>query len=179
MRAAAVAALVALGAPTAASAAGESQTVQDGLVRYALQELQRNVREVPAKSNTSRAIRRYHSAVKHARPAEAWCTIFISYVARKAGFPLGRVGQGIWDPKNLYRWARGRGWYFPRGSRKPKIGDITLHGFSHTGIVVKIDGKGRVFTVDGNWSDSLRYNRQALSVSGYIRLPSQKRQEPG
>lgn len=176
MKLAAIVALVALGAPAAAAAEG-SETVQDKLVRYALEEVGRNVREVPAKSNTSRAIRRYHTAVAHARRDAPWCTIFLSYLARKAGFPLGRVSQGMWDPENLYRWAKAQGWYFPRGSRKPMVGDIAVHGYSHTGIVVKIDARGRIFTVDGNWSDSVRYNRQQLSVSGYIWLPSEPRTE--
>ncbi|MEJ7788116.1 MAG: hypothetical protein WKF96_25220, partial [Solirubrobacteraceae bacterium] len=85
--------LVVLCSPAVASAAGEPETVQDRLVAYALKEIGRQVREVPAKSNTSRAIRRYHTAVPHARSDVAWCTVFVSYVAKKAGFPLGRVSQ--------------------------------------------------------------------------------------
>lgn len=177
MKVAAIAVVVAVGAPAAASAAVDRQTVQDELVRYALEEAGRNVREVPARSNTSRAIRRYHTAVEHAGRNAPWCTIFVSYVARKAGFPLGRVSQGISDPKNLYEWAKSQGWYFPRGSRKPRVGDLAVHGYSHTGIIVKIDGRGRIFTVDANWGDSVKYNLQPLSVSGYIRLPSEPRTE--
>lgn len=177
MKVATLAVVATLGAPAAASAAIEAQTVQDKLVHYALKEIGRTVREVPAKSNTSRAIRRYHTAVEHARPNEAWCTIFVSYVAKKAGFPLGRVSQGIWDPKNLYLWAKSQGWYFPRGSRKPRVGDLAVHGYSHTGIIVKIDSKGRIFTADANWGDSVKYNLLPLSASGYIRLPSEPRTE--
>jgi hypothetical protein len=167
--------LVVLCSPAAASAAGEPETVQDKLVAYALKEIGRQVREVPAKSNTSRAIRRYHTAVPHARPDEAWCTIFVSYVAEKAGFPLGRVSQGIWEPKNLYLWAKSQGWYFPRGARKPKIGDLAVHGYSHTGIVVRTTRKGVVYTADANWGDSVKYNLLPLSASGFIRLPSEPR----
>lgn len=176
MKAAALAVLLgALCAPAAASVAGEPETVQDKLVAFALTEIGRQVREVPAKSNTSRAIRRYHTAVPHASPDAAWCTIFVSYVARKAGFPLGRVSQGISDPKNLYLWAKSQGWYFPRGARKPRLGDLAVHGYSHTGIVVKVTRKGFVYTADANWGDSVKYNLLPLSASGFIRLPSKPR----
>ncbi|MEJ7784429.1 MAG: CHAP domain-containing protein, partial [Solirubrobacteraceae bacterium] len=102
---------------------------------------------------------------------------FVSYVAKKAGFPLGRVSQGIWEPKNLYLWAKSQGWYFPRGARRPKVGDLAVHGYSHTGIVVRITRKGVVYTADANWGDSVKYNLLPLSASGYIRLPSEPRTE--
>jgi hypothetical protein len=160
----------------APAAAAQPKTVQQKMVRYALAEAARSVHEVPAKSNTSPDIRRYHRAVKHARPTEAWCTIFVSYIARKAGYPLGSVGQGIWDVQNLFKWGRAEGLYFRKGTRPVRPGDIAVHGYGHAGIVIRTDKRGEVHTVDGNWSDSVLYHLEPfLSVDGYIRLPSTPR----
>lgn len=153
-----------------------ARTVQQKMVAIALREARRHVREVPARSNTGPDIRRYHSAVRHARRTEAWCTIFVSYVARRAGYPLGSVSQGIWDVRNLFRWARHEGFYFPKGTRRPHPGDIAVHGYGHAGIVVRVTRAGQVFTVDANWSDSVRYQPlPPFSLSGYVRLPSDPR----
>lgn len=170
-----VLAIVALALPSTAAAA--RKTVQQRMVASALAEAERNVQEVPAKANTGPDIRRYHSAVEHARATEAWCAIFVSYVAKKAGYPLGSVGQGIWDIPNLFKWGREQGWYFRKGTRKVKPGDIAVHGYGHAGIVAKVTQKGHIYTVDGNWSDTVRYQPLPyLSVSGYIRLPRTPRQ---
>lgn len=168
-----VALLLALLAAPAAAGAG---TVQDRMVRIALREAARHVREVPARSNTGPDIRRYHRAVRHARPTAPWCTIFVSYVARRAGYPLGSVGQGIWDVPNLFRWGRREGFYFRKGTRRPRPGDIAVHGYGHAGIVVRVTRRGRVFTVDGNWGDTVRHQPlPVLSLSGYVRLPPTRR----
>ena len=157
-------------------AVAQAATVQERMVSIALAEAQRGVREVPAKSNTSRDIRRYHGAVPHAQSDEPWCTIFVSFVARQAGYPIGSVSQGTWSVRTLYRWGRGEGFYFRKGSRRPKPGDIALHGFGHAGIVAKVTKRGRVFTVDGNWGDTVRYQPEPpFSVDGYLRLPATPR----
>ncbi|MCW2990786.1 MAG: hypothetical protein JWM73_1380 [Solirubrobacterales bacterium] len=174
MRVATLVALLALAVPAAAAA--KPRTVQQRLVARALLEASRHVHETPAHSNTSPAIRRYHTAVKHARPTEAWCTIFVSYVAARAGYPLGSVGQGIWDVQNLFKWGKEEGFYFPKGTRKVRLGDIAVHGYGHAGIVVKITKRGAIYTVDGNWSDSVVYHPLPyLSLTGYVRLPSTPR----
>jgi hypothetical protein len=156
-----------------------AQTVQQRMVAIALREARRHVREIPAHSNTGPDIRRYHTAVRHARRTEAWCTIFVSYVAKRAGYPLGSVSQGIWDVQNLFRWGRREGFYFGKGARRPRPGDIAVHGYGHAGIVVRVTTAGRVFTVDANWSDSVRYQPlPPFSLTGYIRLPTDPRAAP-
>lgn len=168
-----LAGVAALLAPAAPAAAG-SRTVQQRMVAYALREARRNVQEIPARSNHGPDIDRYHSAVRHAKPDAWWCTIFVSYIARRAGYPLGSVGQGIVEVKNLFRWGRAAGLYFPKGARKVRLGDIAVHGYGHAGIVVRIS-RGQIYTVDGNWGDSVRYQPIPMSVSGYIRLPAAPR----
>jgi hypothetical protein len=150
--------------------------VQQKMVAYAMREARRHVQEIPAHSNRGPDIDRYHTAVRHAKANAWWCTIFVSYIARKAGYPLGSVGQGIAEVQNLFRWGRKSGFYFPKGARKVKVGDIAVHGYGHAGIVVRITKDGHIFTVDANWGDSVRYQPiPYLSASGYIRLPAAPR----
>ena len=164
-------AAVALTAPAAAAAG-----VQQEMRRIALAEARIGVREVPARSNLGPDIARYHTAVRHARANEVWCAIFVSWVARQAGYPLGSVGQGAWQVQSLFKWGKREGLYFRKGARRVRVGDIALHGYGHAGIVVKVTKDGRIWSVDGNWSDSVRYQPiPSISVSGYLRLPSTPR----
>lgn len=173
-RAAVVVAVAALVAPGAAG--GQARTVQQKLVAYAMREARRHVQEVPTHSNRGPDVDRYHTAVRHAKANAWWCTIFVSYVAKEAGYPLGSVGQGIAEVKNLFKWGRAEGFYFPKGTRRVKVGDIAVHGYGHAGIVVRVTKAGAIYTVDGNWGDSVRYQPLPyLSVSGYIRLPASPR----
>lgn len=48
----------------AAAPLAEHRTVQQRMVRIALREARRGVREIPARSNTGPAIRRYHVVMK-------------------------------------------------------------------------------------------------------------------
>jgi hypothetical protein len=160
----------------AASPPPTPATVQQKMVTYALREARRNVQEVPADSNLGPDIGRYHRAVTHASADYPWCTIFVSYVAKRAGYPLGSVGQGIAQVPTLFRWGRKQGFYFAKGTRRVRVGDIAVHGYGHAGIIVRITKDRRLFTVDGNWGDTVRYQPiPFLSVDGYIRLPSAPR----
>lgn len=166
--------LLAVLAVAPAARAARAPTVQERMVQIASAELARNVQEVPADSNRGPDISRYHRAVRHAPADYPWCAIFVSWVARRAGHPLGNVSQGIADVQNLIKWGRQHGYYFPKGSRAVKVGDISLHGYGHAGIVVAVDP---VVTIDGNWSDTvLRQPIPYLSLTGYLRLPSKPRE---
>ena len=158
-----------------APAAGAG-VVQDRMVSIALEEARRGVQEVPARSNDGPAIRRYRTAVRHAEKGAWWCTIFVSYVARRACYPIGSVGQGIVEVPNLVEWGRREGFVFRKGERRPRPGDIALHGLGHTGIVVSVGADGTVHTVDANWSDTVSHHREpAFSVDSYLRLPGRPR----
>ena len=168
--------LTALLAVLAAPAAASAGVVQDRMVSIALAEARRGVTEVPARSNDGPAIRRYRTAVKHAKKGAWWCTIFVSYVARRAGYPIGSVGQGIVEVPKLVEWGRREGFVFRKGARRPRPGDIALHGLGHTGIVVSVGRDGTVHTVDANWSDTVSHHPEpAFSVDRYLRLPSTPR----
>jgi len=162
----------ALLAPAAAHAA--EPTAQQKMVSLALAEANRGVQEIPARSNRGPDIRRYHTAVRHAKADEWWCAIFVSWVAKTAGYPIGTRGRGIWNVKNLNRWGHRTGFYFAKGTMKPRAGDISIIGFGHAGIVVGYEGD-TIRTVDANWSDTVSVHNEPLDVSGYIRLPSKPR----
>ncbi|MDQ5808883.1 MAG: CHAP domain-containing protein, partial [Actinomycetota bacterium] len=147
--------IVALAVLLAVPGAASAGVVQDRMVSIAMAEARRGVQEVPARSNDGPAIRRYRTAVRHAERGAWWCTIFVSYVARRAGYPIGSVGQGIVEVRNLVKWGRKEGFVFRKGSRRPRPGDIALHGLGHTGIVVSVAADGTVHTVDANWSDTV------------------------
>jgi hypothetical protein len=175
MKVAAVLVLTALVLPAGAQAA-QRRTVQQRMVAIAMREAARNVQEVPYHSNTGPEIRKYHTAVKHAHITEPWCAIFVSWVAREAGYPLGSVSQGIWDVQNLFKWGRAEGFYFRKGTRSVRPGDIAVHGYGHAGIVARVKANGDVWSVDANWSDSVRYHPEpSISIDGYIRLPGTRR----
>ena len=168
--------LIVLLAVLVAPAAASAETVQDRMVAVALAEARQGVQEVPARSNDGPAIRRYRTAVPHAKEGAWWCAIFVSYVARRAGYPLGSVGQGMVEVRNLARWGRREGFVFRKGTRRPRPGDIALHGLDHTGIVVRVAADGTVFTVDANWSATVSHHREPpFSVTRYLRLPSDPR----
>ena len=158
----------------AAPATAYAATVQQKMVPLALTEANRGVQEIPARSNRGPEIDKYHTAVRHAKPDEWWCAIFVSWVAKQAGYPLGSRGKGIWSVKRLSRWGQRNGFYFAKGTMKPRAGDISLIGYGHAGIVVGYEGN-TVRTVDANWSDSVSVHNEPLDVSGYIRLPSTPR----
>ena len=76
----------------------------------------------------------------------------------------------------MFDWGREEHFYFAKGARRPKPGDIAVHGYGHAGIVVRVTRAGEVYSVDANWSDTVRYHLQpSISVDGYIRLPSTRR----
>ena len=172
MRLLALSILLLLALPAVAHAG----VVQERMVSLALAEAAKGVREVPTRSNDGPEIRRYRTAVPHAERGDWWCAIFVSWVARRAGYPLGSVGQGVIEVKNLVRWGRREGFVFRKGTRRPKPGDIALHGFDHTGIVTSVAADGTVFTVDANWSDTVSHHEQPpFSVNQYLRLPGRPR----
>jgi hypothetical protein len=134
------------------------------------------VQEIPERSNDGPDIRRYHTAVRHAKKRAWWCAIFVSWVARRAGYPLGSHGQGVVEVKNLLKWGRREGFVFRKGTRRPRPGDIALHHLDHAGIVVSVEPGGKVRTVDANWSDTVSHHDEPpFSVNKYLRLPGRPR----
>ncbi|MFL5845529.1 MAG: CHAP domain-containing protein [Solirubrobacteraceae bacterium] len=157
---------LALAAPVAAK---PHDTLQRRMVRIALHEAHMGVREVPLGSDRGPRVDRYFLAA-HSRPGVAWCAAFVSYVARKAGYPVGPHRRGTVSVATLTSWGIRRGFWFPAGWRTPRAGDIAIYPSSHTGFVVRT-GLGGLLMVDGNYTNAVSLHAVYEQPSGYLRLP--------
>ncbi len=108
-------------------------------------------------------------------PNGAWCAMFVSWCANKAGISTGivpkfaSVGVGV-------DWFKNKGQWKARGSYTPKKGDIIFFGTSsHVGLVEKVSGN-TVYTIEGNVHDGsgknygvrrLNYSLSNTYIQGY------------
>src|SRR5438045_516885 len=92
-----------------------SAAVAHHIVRLSQAELAKGVREVPDGSNNSRSIARYRSATVGAMRGAPWCAYFASYIAKRAGVPLGWHGEGMRYVPSIRDGAHktGRWWRTP------------------------------------------------------------------
>ena len=103
----------------------------------------------------------------------AWCAIFVSWCANKAGI-LGTVVPKFHWCANAVNWFKARGRYMVRGFGTPKPGDIIFfytgsNGFYHVGVVNYVKN-GIVHTVEGNASDSVQMRSYSINdtrIHGY------------
>lgn len=142
----------------------------------ALREFRRDVTEVPMGSNNGTDISRYRTATRGAFSGAPWCAYFTSYIARRAGRPIGPGGSGMGYVPDIITWARGQHRFFaPGGSVSPRPGDIILWP-QHVGIVVAVKGQ-QLITVEGNSSDRVARNVRPVSgASGFLRLEGRRLQ---
>jgi hypothetical protein len=107
--------------------------------------------------------------VPRARP-EAWCAIFVSWVTRTAGAPIGPRGAGIVGVAALESWARRTG----RWTQRPRAGDVVVYS-GHAGIVTSVRGS-RMETVEGNWSNRVSgLERRRAEALGFVRVSAPRR----
>lgn len=141
------------------------------IVATARSELARNVREEPEGSNLSPAILRYETATAGALPGAPWCAYFVSYVAWKAGVPVGPEGQGEGYVPALRAWAEATGRWVPvnASGQGPLPGDLFLLP-EHTGIVVEVHGE-TLTTIEGNYANRVaEVHRPINEVEGFVQL---------
>jgi uncharacterized protein (TIGR02594 family) len=156
----AVLVLPALVAPAQAS-------LPDRIVHAARVELGRGVHETPNGSNESTGIARYRKAVRWSSPRTPWCGYFVSYVAQRAGAPLGESGEGIGAVSEIRRWGKRT----KRWSTTPHRGSIAVFR-GHVGIVERVAGS-QVVTIEGNHSNRVaRVWHSRSEVRGYVQLHS-------
>jgi len=136
------------------------------IVHQARVELAKNVHEMPNGSNEAPAIKRYRTAVRWSSPRTAWCGYFVSYVALKAGAPIGEQGSGIGAVDEIRRWAkRTRRW-----RPTPHKGNIVVFR-GHVGIVERVVGSRWIVTIEGNHSNRVaRVWRSRSEPVGYVQL---------
>jgi PKD repeat protein len=140
--------------------------IAHSIVRDAQVELGRHVREAPDGSNNSRAIARYRRATVGAMRGAPWCAYFVSYIAKKAGAPIGWHGEGMGYVPYIRDWARKTG----RWSRTPKPSYLITFP-QHVGIVEHVYSNHTLTSIEGNTSNAVlrRYHRWNEAV-GYVKL---------
>jgi len=142
------------------------------IVQLALVEYHKGVHETPDGSNQSPDIARYLTATAGAVTGAAWCAYFVSYIARRAGMPIGDGGQGMGYVGSVNDWAQSVNRYFSSSDTRfhPQGGDVIMWSPNHIGIVIANHG-GTLTTVEGNASNRVnKLTRSATSATGYLRL---------
>lgn len=143
------------------------------MVILAKRELDKGVAEQPLGSNESPDIARYRTATTPSFPHQPWCAYFVSYIAARAGAPVGVQGTGHGGVDELRGWMESEGKVFPAWSTSnlPQPGDIVFWD-EHTGIVIAYDrASDTITTIEGNSSDRVRENQHArTSALAYGRL---------
>lgn len=102
--------------------------------------------------------------------AHAWCVVFISWCADRAGVPTTVVPKtaGVWYIMGFYREL---GLYHARRDGYiPNPGDVIIFGNAdHAGLVASCDGVN-VTVIEGNYSDRVMMNTYSLKstkILGY------------
>jgi hypothetical protein len=151
--------------PAATGGLIQKRDIPSDIVRIARGEFDAGVRESPAGSDYSQRIAIYGSALfPRARP-EPWCAVFVSWVTKSAGAPIGRRGAGIASSAGIASWAQRTG----RWRHRPRPGDVAVY-VGHAGIVESVRGS-RMTTIEGNWSNRVsRLSRSRGEALGFARV---------
>ena len=106
-----------------------------------------------------------------------WCAAFAMNLIKDYGLDdLKGLSNRNYCP-TIESWARGKGKYGTAGKYTPKPGDAILFDWQggkgtpdHIGIVEKVEN-GKVYTIEGNSSDSVKRNVYPLNskvIDGYV-----------
>ena len=126
--------------------------------------------EAETSENDSPRIAEYRTATAGATVPDQWCAYFVSWVAKKAGSPLGAQGQGFGAVDDVWAWAKSADRAVPNGAGTPHPGDLIILN-QHIGIVEKVLPDGSIQTIEGNTSNQvLRRTHPAGEAIGYVRM---------
>jgi PKD repeat protein len=157
---------LALGAAAGAAPAAHAETTSERIVSVARAELARGVHEVPDGSNRGARIRMYGVATAGRYYPAPWCPYFVSYVANRAGVPIGAGGRGLGYVPYIRAWAKQTG----RFTRSPPPGYLIVFP-QHVGIVETVSGDHTLTTIEGNSGNAVRRRfRRWGEAMGYVRL---------
>lgn len=105
-----------------------------------------------------------------------WCAAFAMNILKDAGvMDLSGLSNRNYCP-TIVSWAKDKGIWGARGSYQPKPGDAIMFDWGsdgtsdHIGIVEKVEN-GKVITIEGNSSDSVKRNTYDLNsgkIMGYV-----------
>ena len=158
--------LLVLGANAAAAPSADARTTSQRIVSLARAELARNVHEVPDGSNRGARIRMYGLATAGRYYPAPWCAYFASYVAKRAGVPIGPGGSGLGYVPYIRAWAKQTG----RFTKAPRPGYLIVFP-QHVGIVETVASDHTLTTIEGNSGNAVRRRwRRWSEAMGYVRL---------
>jgi PKD repeat protein len=151
-------------APTADAAGAK---VAGRIVKLARQELAHGVHEIPDGSNRAPAIYRYDLATTPHYYGAPWCAYFASYIARRAGVPIGPGGRGLGYVPSIRAWAQATG----KWTQRPRPGELITFP-EHVGVVEAVYPSSHTLTsIEGNYSNGVhRVWHHWRDGMGYVRL---------
>jgi len=174
-RALAACALFALPFAMTANAPASKQPTADAagakvaarIVRLARRELAHGVHEIPDGSNRAPAIYRYDLATSPHYYGAPWCAYFASYVAKRAGVPIGPGGHGLGYVPTIRAWAKASG----KWTQRPRPGELITFA-EHVGVVEAVYTSSHTLTsIEGNYSNGVhRVWHRWRDAMGYVRL---------
>lgn len=158
--------VVSLAGASAAPGEARAASAAERMVAIARAELRKGVREIPDGSNKGGRIRLYGGSTSPRFYPAPWCAYFVSWVARKAGRPLGPAGAGFGYVPYLRSWAAKTG----RWKKTPRSGDLIVFP-QHVGLVEQVYKNGTLTTIEGNSSNRVaRRWRRWGEAQGYARV---------
>ena len=101
----------------------------------------------------------------------AWCAIFVSWCARRAGISTSVISNASVASPNGKDAQFKNLTYYAKGAYTPKAGDLIFFdwdqsgNFDHVGIVYNVTSK-RVYTIEGNRDDAVAQKDYALTYAG-------------
>ena len=137
------------------------------IVQIARAELARGVRESPAGSNQGARIREYVRSTTPSAYPNPWCAYFASWVARRAGAPIGPGGRGLGATGAVQAWALRTG----RWHHTPRAGNLIVEP-GHVGVVVAVSSaRHTLVSIEGNYSDRVSSVGHGWGDAlGYVRV---------
>ncbi len=113
-----------------------------------------------------------------------WCAAFAMNMLKKHGLLNTKSCANVNSCPTVQKWAKKQGiWKSHSSGYTPKPGDAIMFDYNkngkaqHIGIVVKVEN-GKVYTIEGNSSDSVKkrsYSLSAGKILGYIACGEQKK----
>jgi cell wall-associated NlpC family hydrolase len=92
-------------------------------------------------------------------PCEEWCSLFASWVWKKAGVPLPGSTAAYGSSGSLYTWAKENGGKILPATATPAPGDLVFYGTGpepgesdHVGVVRHVFPDGQISTIEGNYN---------------------------
>ena len=117
----------------------------------ARKELAHGVHEIPDGSNRAPAIYRYDLATTPHYYGAPWCAYFASYIARRAGVPIGPGGHGLGYVPSIRAWAQASG----KWTQRPRPGELITFP-EHVGVVEAVYPSSHTLTsIEGNYSNGV------------------------